>query len=111
MSILDNLIVGGSVVSGLVGGLAVLGVVGGLVVVSLGVTIVGDISDVTGVAIDVIVDGLLAAIGENDGVRAGGLVTIAGLVLAHVNVGVVVLDGPVELVVSGGLKMAKYTLF
>ena len=95
----------------LIVGLVGRSVVGGLVVVSLGVTIVGDISDVTGVAIDVIVDGLLAAIGENDGVRAGGLVTIAGLVLAHVNVGVVVLDGPVELVVSGGLKMAKYTLF
>ena len=131
MSIFDKLIVGGSVINGLVlslvdgggvGGLVVRsGVVGGrvrrsvvsgfvggggvgLVVVSLGVTIVGDISDVTRVAIDVIVDGLLAAIGKNNGVRAGGLVTIAGLVLVHVNVGVVVLDGPVKLVVSGGLE-------
>jgi hypothetical protein len=89
--------VSGSVISG-------LGVSSGLVVVSLGVTVVLNISDVTGVAIDVIVDGLLAAIGKNNGVRAGGLVTIAGLVLAHVNVGVVVLDGPVIFVVSGGLK-------
>ena len=84
---------------GFVGG----GGVGGLVVVSLGVTVVLDISDVTGVAIDVIVDGLLAAIGENNGVRAGGLVTITGLVLAHVNVRVIVLDGVVVFVVSGGL--------
>ena len=106
MSILDNLIVGGSVVSGLVGGLAVLGVVGGLVVVSLGVTIVGDISDVAGVTVDVIVDGLAAAIGENDGVRSLGVITVASLVVAHIDVGVVVLDGVVEAVVGGGLTFS-----
>jgi len=73
------------------------------VVVSLGVTIVSDISDVTGVAVDVIVDVLAAAVGEDDPVVSLGVVTIASLVLAHVDVGVVVVDGPVELVVSGGL--------
>jgi hypothetical protein len=71
----------GSVISG-------LGVSGGLVVVSLGITIVGDISDVTGVTVDVIVDGLAAAIGKNDGVRSLGVITVASLVVeigrAHV---------------------------
>ena len=100
-----SLVVGGRVRRGMVSGLGVSGGRVGLVVISLGVTVVLDISDVTRVAIDVIVDGLLAAIGENNGVRAGGLVTIAGLVLAHVNVGVVVLDGPIVLVVSGGLPI------
>ena len=89
-------LVSGSVISG-------LGVSSGLVVVSLGVTVVLNISDVTGVAIDVIVDGLLAAIGENNGVSSLGVVTIASLVLVHVDVVVVILDGPVEGVVSGGL--------
>ena len=79
----------------------------GLVVVSLGVTVVGDISDVTGVTIDLVVNDLLATVGENNPVVAGGVVTIATLVLAHVDVGVIVIDGPVELVVSGGLKTIK----
>ena len=85
-----NLIVGGGRVSG-------------LVVVSLGVTVVLDISGVTGVAIDVVVDGLFAAIGENNLVVSGGLVTITGLVLAHVNVLAIFLDDPVVFVVGGGL--------
>ena len=84
----------------LVGGLRVGS---GLVVVSLGVTIVRDISDVTGVTVDVIVDGLLAAIGENDEIRSLGVITVASLVVAHIDVGVVVLDGVVEGVVSGSL--------
>ena len=84
-------------------GLVGRSVVGGLVIVSLGVTIVGDISDVTGVTVDVIVDGLAAAIGKNDGVRSLGVITVASLVVAHIDVGVVVLDGVVEGVVSGGL--------
>jgi hypothetical protein len=73
------------------------------VVVSLGVTVIGDISNVTRVTVDVIVDVLAAAVGENDGVRSLGVITVASLVLVHVNVVVVVLDGPVEGVVSGGL--------
>ena len=72
-------------------------------VVSLGVTVIGDISDVTGVTVDVVVDVLLATVGEDDPVVSLGVVTIASLVLAHVDVGVVVVDGPVELVVGGGL--------
>jgi len=73
------------------------------VVVSLGVTVIGDISNVTRVTVDVIVDVLAAAVGENDGVRSLGVITVASLVLVHVNVVVVILDGPVEGVVSGGL--------
>ena len=87
---------------GLVGGGGV-----GLVVVSLGVTVVGDISDVTGVTVDVIVDVLLATVGKDDPVVSLGVVTIATLVLAHIDVGVIVIDGPVEFVVSGGLKTIK----
>ena len=79
----------------------------GLLVVSLGVTVVGDISDVTGVTVDVIVDVLLATVGKDDPVVSLGVVTIATLVLAHVDVGVVIIDGPVEFVVSGGLKSIK----
>ena len=89
-------------ISGLVGGGGV-----GLLVVSLGVTVVGDVSDVTGVTVDVIVDVLLATVGKDDPVVSLGVVTIATLVLAHVDVGVVVIDGPVEFVVSGGLKSIK----
>ena len=88
-------------ISGLVGGGGVGG--GGLVVVGLGVTVVLDVGDVTRVAVDVIIDGLAAAVGEDDGVSSLGVVTIASLVLVHVDVVVVVLDGPVEFVVSGGL--------
>ena len=55
----------------------------GLVVVSLGVTIIGDISDVTGVTVDVIVDVLAAAIGKNDVVRARSVaIAIAALLVA-----------------------------
>ena len=89
------------IVGGFVGGF-VLGVVG-LVVVSLSLTLVLHVSNVTGVAIDVIVDDLAAAVGEDNPVVSSGLVTIATFVLAHIDVGVVVLNSPVEFVVSGGL--------
>ena len=94
-------------ISGLVGGGGVGGGRVGLLVVSLGVTVVGDISDVTGVSVDVIVDVLLATVGKDDPVVSLGVVTIATLVLAHVDVGVVIIDGPVEFVVSGSLKSIK----
>ena len=96
-----------SLISGLVGGGRVSGGGVGLLVVSLGVTVVGDISDVTGVTVDVIVDVLLATVGKDDPVVSLGVVTIATLVLAHVDVGVIVIDGPIEFVVSGGLKSIK----
>ena len=92
-------------ISGSVGG---RGFVGGSRVgrsgVGLGVTVVGDISDVTGIAIDLIVNVLATTVGENDVVVSLGVFTIAGLVLAHVDVSVIVLDGPVEFVVGGGLQ-------
>ena len=72
-------------------------------VVSLGVTVIGDVSNVTGVTIDFVVNVLLATVGEDNPVVSGGLVTIATLVLAHVDVVVVIVDGPVEFVVSGSL--------
>ena len=94
-------------ISGLVGGGRVSGSGVGLLIVSLGVTVVGDISDVSRVAVDVIVDVLLATVGEDDPVVSLGVVTIATFVLAHVDVGVVVVDGPVEFVVGGGLYKNK----
>jgi len=95
----------GSSVGGLVSGLGVsgLGVSSWFVIVSLGISLVFNVSDVTGIAIDVISDNLLAAVGENDGVGTGGLVTIASLVLVHIDVVVVVLHGVIVFVVSGGL--------
>ena len=96
--LISGLVGGGGVSGGRVSGSGV-----SLLIVSLGVTIVGDISNVTGVTVDVIVDGLLATVGEDDPVVSLGVVTIASLVLAHVDVGVVVVDGPVEFVVGGGL--------
>ena len=96
-------------ISGLVGGGGVSGGRVGLVVVSLGVTVVGDISDVTGVTVDVIVDVLAATVGENDVVRSLGIITVASLVVAHIDVSVVVLNGVVEVVVSGGLNESNQT--
>ena len=96
--LISGLVGGGGVSGGRVSGSGV-----GLVVVSLGVTVIGDISDVSRVAIDFVVNVLLATVGEDDPVVSLGVVTIASLVLAHVDVGVVVVDGPVEFVVSGGL--------
>ena len=93
-------------ISGLVGGGRV-----GLLVVSLGVTVVGDISDVTGVTVDVIVDVLLATVGEDDPVVSLGVITVAGFVLAHVYVRGIVIDGPVESVVSGGLRIKFDKIF
>ena len=100
--LIDRLISGlvgrGGVSGGRVSGGGVCG--GG---VGLSVTVISDISNVTRVAIDFVVNVLLATVGEDDGVSSLGVVTIASLVLAHVDVGVVVVDGPVEFVVSGGL--------
>ena len=66
-------------------------------------TFVGDISDVTGIIIDVIVDDLLATIGKVDPVAALGVVIVTILLLAHVSVVVVVLNVPAELVVRRSL--------
>jgi len=101
-------------VSGLVSGLAVLNrlvviaFVGRFVVVGLSLTFVLDISDVARVAVDVVVDDLLAAVGEDNPVVAGGLVTFTAFVLTEVVV-VIILHGPVELVVSGSLY--KWIIF
>ena len=95
-------------ISGLVGGGGVSGSGVGRGGVTLGVTVVSDISDVTGVSVDVIVDVLLATVGEDDPVVSLGVITVASLLLAHVDVVVVVsLHGPVERVVSGGLQSSK----
>ena len=101
------LIISGLVIAGLLLLVSIVstGVMVGvwLVVVRSSVSFVSDISNITGIAIDVIVNVLLATVGQDDVVVAGCVVTIASLVLAHVHVRVVVVDSPIELVVSGGL--------
>jgi len=87
-------VLGGSVVgSGLVGGL-VLGV--------LSLALVADLSYET-VAVVHVLDGLLAAVGEVDGVAALGLVAVAGLRVAEVDAGVAVGDAVVVVVLRGDL--------
>ena len=87
--------------SGFVCGGSVAGLIAGLI--SLGITIVSNISDVTGITVDVIVDVLLATVGEDNPVVSLGVVTIASLVLTEIVV-IIVLHGPIKFVVSGGLK-------
>ena len=97
----------GGLISGLVGrfvGGFVSGFVGGLVVV-FGFAGVLDVSDEARVAIDVVRDGLTTAIGKNDEVFSLGVVSVAVLRVTEVQVGVVVLDGVVEVVVSRGLRV------
>ena len=60
---------------GLVGGGRVLGV--------LGDTLVDNVSDVAGVAIDRVGDGLSAAVGKNNAVRAGHGLAVAGHLVAE----------------------------
>ena len=101
-------------VGGLIGGLVgrfvggfVSGFVGGLVVV-FGFAGVLDVSDEARVAIDVVRDGLTTAIGKNDEVFSLGVVSVAVLRVTEVQVGVVVLDGVVEVVVSRALLKEHY---
>jgi hypothetical protein len=79
-------------------------VVSGRSGISLSVTIVSDISNVTRVTIDLIVNILAATVGENDVVVSLSVFTIAGFVLAHVDVRGIVINSPVEFVVSRGLR-------
>ena len=95
-------LIGGGVGGGNVGGLVGRGGISGSGVL-LGVTGVGDISDVTVVAIGLVGDGLDATIGKSNVVRARNVtVTIAGLLVAHVVV-IVVLHVIREAVGKGGL--------
>ena len=73
-------------------------------VVVVGVTLVLDISYVSGVAIHVIGDNLTATVGEIDKVLSLGVVSVTVLVVTEVEVSVVILDGVVEVVVSGSLS-------
>ena len=73
-------------------------------VVVVGVTLVLDISYVSGVAIHVVGDNLTATVGEIDEVLTLGVVSVTVLVVTEVEVSVVVLDGIVEIVVSRSLR-------
>ena len=97
-------------VSGFVGGL-IRGLVGGFgfgLVVVFGLAGVLDISDEARVTIDVVRDGLTTTIGKNDEVFSLGVVSVAVLRVTEVQVGVVVLDGVVEVVVGRALVMEYY---
>ena len=83
MSNIFNHLIFGGVGLGRVGGGLVLGV--------LGVAVVLDVSDVS-VTVVLVGNGLDAAVGEEDAVRAGDNLGVAALLVAHVDVGNVVLD-------------------
>ena len=70
-------------------------------------TFVGDVSNETGVLIDVIVDDLFLSIGKVDPVAALDFVAITILLLAHISVIVVIINVPAEFVVSGMLYKIK----
>jgi len=95
---LVNAVVGGSGVSG--------GGVSGSRVGRGGVTRVGNIGDVT-VTIILVVDGLDATIGKSNVVRSRDSLSAAVLGLAHVDVGVVVLNVPGEVVGATDLQSAN----
>ena len=82
----------------------IFGLVGRFVGGRLVVPFVLDVGNVARVAINVIVDNLLATIGKNDPVVASGLVTFTTLVLTEIIV-VVVLHSPVKFVVSQRLNI------
>ena len=79
----------------LIGGL-VVGLVGGLVLGVLGNTLVDDISDEAGVAIDLVGDDLSAAVGKSNTVRAGHGLAVAGHLVAEAVVWRNVLNRPLE---------------
>jgi hypothetical protein len=100
----------GGLISGLVGrfvGGFVSSLVGGLVVV-FGFAGVLDVSDEARVAIDVVRDGLTTTIGKNDEVFSLGVVSVAVLGVTEVQVGIVVLNSVVEVVISRALVMEYY---
>jgi hypothetical protein len=75
-----------------------VGRVGGFVFGVLGDSFVLNVSNVAGVAIDFVVDGLDAAVGQQDAVRTGHDFAVAGLLVAVVVVRRIVLDGVGEVV-------------
>jgi len=82
------------------------GLVGGLVLGVLSLALVADLSYET-VAVVHVLDGLLAAVGEVDGVAALGLVAVAGLRVAEVGAGVAVGDAVVVVVLGWDLERWK----
>lgn len=99
------LVLGLLVLGGLVLGLLILGgLVLGLVGLVLSVATLGglDVGN-EAVAVVAVVDGLDAAVGEGDVVRAGDSLAVALLLVAQVDVGVVVLHIISEAVGAGGL--------
>ena len=75
-----------------------VGRVGGFVFGVLGDTFVLDVGHVAGVAIDFVVDGLDAAVGQQDAVGAGDDFAVARLLVAVVVVRRIVFDGVGEAV-------------
>ena len=83
------------------------GLVGGFVAVT-GVSVVLDIGNVAGVPVHVVRHHLAAAIGKRHEVLTLRLVTVAVLVVAHVDVSVIVLHGVIEVVVRRGLEKTSH---
>ena len=69
----------------------------------LGLTLIGDLGLVAAVGINGVSHLLGAAVGKGNIVRAGGLVSVALLLLAVVVAGVLIVDGPVKGVLGGSV--------
>ena len=69
----------------------------------LGLTLVSDVSDVTGVAVDVILNLLTTAVGQVDVVVSIGVVSLAALLSPKINIVVVVFYVIFEIVAGGSL--------
>jgi len=90
----------GGFVCGLVSGL----VCGLIVLFVFGFSFVFDFSDVARVAIIVVGNHLATTIGKNDIVLSLGVVSVTALAVAHIDVGVVVFHGVIEVVLSWSLS-------
>ena len=89
-----------------------VGRVGGFVFGVFGLSVVLDISDVAGVVIGLVGDGLSAAIGQQDAVGSRDVALVIGrLLVGVVVVGVVILHGPGEVVGHRGLPIAHGAKF
>ena len=76
----------------------------------LGLTLIGDLSLVSAISVNGVGHLLGPAVGKGNVVGAGGLVTIPGLLLSVIVVGVVILDGPVEVILGRSSRVAGLRL-
>lgn len=81
-----------------------------VVVGVLGLTLVLDVSDVAGIAIDVIIDNLTATVGQVNVVVSVSVVSLAALLGSKVDVKIVVIYVIFVFVVDGSLNKQSKTI-